>query len=408
MWRTIAVYTLGLAVVVSPLPRVCAATEAALTQDGARVLLSKDVGAERWAITHNFDEDGTVTGNVFFPGGGDPQFLWCEDITVGDGDLLLRCLGADLCTSSPCAQEDWSLIAEVPIPGSFFQPETDVEWKALGEVTLPSSFFAPGGGDRESGTQVTPDGQRVLINKDVGGDRWAITRNLTDGTVTGNVFSSGDSPDFLWCQDVSVGGDPSESTYACSIAQAVQPPCVDISGEWDYWDTGSRRCSGLWVDEDKIAATSCTGNPLFLPGFKAQIQQKGCEVSVEFAVFGGPTMHGKITGDSILLTNVDLANSLPLLGGTTSPGWVTCVLGPALAGDARFDWTWQWEGPGSLSPQDVDREVTDCSSTPVSIPASGVGFRLEGTGTLAPSPGRSDLLDCTMESVHVFYRPISE
>ena len=41
---------------------------------------------------------------------------------------------------------------------------------------------------RESGLQITPDERCTLVSKDVGTERWAITRNADDGSVTGNVF----------------------------------------------------------------------------------------------------------------------------------------------------------------------------------------------------------------------------
>jgi hypothetical protein len=52
---------------------------------------------------------------------------------------------------------------------------------------------------RESGIQRTPDGARVLVSKDVQGQRYAITQN-TDGTLTGNVFfSATGAAKFLFC-----------------------------------------------------------------------------------------------------------------------------------------------------------------------------------------------------------------
>src|SRR5262245_1237489 len=53
---------------------------------------------------------------------------------------------------------------------------------------------------RQSGVQISPDGKRVLISKDVGDERWAITLN-DDNTVTGNVFpQDGGPPQFVWCE----------------------------------------------------------------------------------------------------------------------------------------------------------------------------------------------------------------
>ena len=51
-----------------------------------------------------------------------------------------------------------------------------------------------------AGTRTTPDGKQVLISKDVGSERWAISMNLDDGTVTGNVFRPGAEPSFVWCE----------------------------------------------------------------------------------------------------------------------------------------------------------------------------------------------------------------
>lgn len=117
-----------------------------LTPDSRCILANKDVGAERWAITQNQD-DGTVTGNVFRTAGGAPAFIFCEP----NGELL-RCFGADACS----------------------------------------------GATSQRGIQTTPDGRRTLVNKDVGAERWAISRNQDDGTVTGNVFrADGGPPAFI-------------------------------------------------------------------------------------------------------------------------------------------------------------------------------------------------------------------
>ena len=116
-----------------------------VTPDTNRVLVSKDVGNERWAITRN--DDGTVTGNVFPRDGGPPSFVWCEsldddgfggfgdfwddfiDDLIGDDDdddgndqLRYACSGADACPSSPCDDDQWSFIADVTLPRSFFEP----------------------------------------------------------------------------------------------------------------------------------------------------------------------------------------------------------------------------------------------------------------------------------------------
>jgi hypothetical protein len=85
------------------------------------------VNGERWAITRN-SQDGTVTGNVFTNDGGDPKFVWCEPISdngSSDPEAVLvtySCEGADRCNASPCTVDQWSLIGQVTLPGSFFLP----------------------------------------------------------------------------------------------------------------------------------------------------------------------------------------------------------------------------------------------------------------------------------------------
>ena len=209
-----------------------------ITPDGARTLISKDVGSERWAITYNPDDD-TVTGNVFSPGGGDPQFVWCQR-TGDNGDpdpytvqIDFTCSGAGACESASCPTGEWSLIAQVTLPGSFFLPP------ASGSSASAAERVASAGtaGVTPSGLQITPDQKRTLISKDVGTERWAITRN-PDQTVTGNVFSSsGGDPKFVWCERTGDDGNPDPSAvlidYACSGAdRCVAEPCT--ASEWSF------------------------------------------------------------------------------------------------------------------------------------------------------------------------------
>lgn len=64
------------------------------------------------------------------------------------------------------------------------------------------------------GVQTSPDGLRVMTNRDIGTERWAITRHPS-GIVTGNVFrSDGGAPAFIACtpgdianQYLCLGGD---------------------------------------------------------------------------------------------------------------------------------------------------------------------------------------------------------
>ena len=210
-----------------PASSACAAARASgiqVTPDQQGVLVNKDVSDQRWTITRNLD-DLTVTGNVFSPGGGDPLFLFCEQQDQVGDDLELRCSGADSCTDSGCPE--FAFIADVTLPVSFFTPPVDVAPVAArigAAVAQARRSSSPGGRTlglvaRASGIQITPDEQRVLINKDVTDQRWSITRNLGDLTVTGNVFlPGGGDPLFLFCEQLSQTAEDVE--LRCSSASS--------------------------------------------------------------------------------------------------------------------------------------------------------------------------------------------
>ena len=72
--------------------------------------------------------------------------------------------------------------------------------------------------ERASGLQITPDERRTLISKDVAGQRWAITRNADDDTVTGNVYRDAGEPLFVWCTQKDGAGTDVE--LSCSGASS--------------------------------------------------------------------------------------------------------------------------------------------------------------------------------------------
>lgn len=182
-----------------------------VTPDEQRVLVNKDVGSERWAITRNLD-DSTVTGNVFFPQGGDPLFVFCEQTGTQEENLILSCSSAEVCRASPCGGDQWAPLAEVALPESFFEPPSAAAPEQLQQifadvVAAGIDLEVAAGVVRESGLQFTPDDRRTIISKDVGAERWAITRNLDDGSVTGNVFfPSGGPPIFVYCEETGQNG----------------------------------------------------------------------------------------------------------------------------------------------------------------------------------------------------------
>jgi N-acetylneuraminic acid mutarotase len=95
-----------------------------VTPDNRSVLVSKDVGGERWAVTRK-RADGSVSGNVFFPAGGNPLFVWCSELAENADEATYACSGADRCVASPCLPSAWTFVDEVHLPQDFFLPEDD-------------------------------------------------------------------------------------------------------------------------------------------------------------------------------------------------------------------------------------------------------------------------------------------
>lgn len=144
---------------------------------------------------------------------GDVQFIHC--VPTAPGALSYECAIASPCTAAPCAATLWQPIAGTP--------------------TLPASFFEPGG-TRESAIQVTPveisGAIYTLVNKDVGGQRWAIVQNQSNGIVTGNVFNTagGSGVQFIYCAEADEGS--SVAVFgSCSLAG----PCDGTGCGADDW-----------------------------------------------------------------------------------------------------------------------------------------------------------------------------
>ena len=209
---------LGLLLVASP---ALAASGLQITPDGSRTLVVKDVGDQRWAIVRSA---GDVSGNVYFPDGGDPQFTYCPQTSSADGNVTFACSGADRCESAPCRESDWSVIGDVTLPESFFLPETG---DAAGvRSAAPRHTDTDGAG---SGLQVTPGKSSTLVNKDLAGERWAIAR-FADGVVTGIVYrGEAAEPSFVWCEET--GTTATDVKLACSGADSCKAgPCT--AADW--------------------------------------------------------------------------------------------------------------------------------------------------------------------------------
>jgi hypothetical protein len=154
-------------------PAQTGARGATLPPDATQFLVNKDIGATRWSISLNLvpsqpGEDPldsetlidrlnrgridnrilSVTGNVFPPGGGEPQFVFCQELADSQGDLgnpssefLFSCVGTDACDRTPeeCAREEWRDIPDgerLPLPASFFLPDGGLPAPPLSDSDL--------------------------------------------------------------------------------------------------------------------------------------------------------------------------------------------------------------------------------------------------------------------------------
>jgi len=128
--------------------------------DGRTTLIQSDVGDERWAITHD-PGAATATGNVFFPGGGDAAFIYCDILGQSGDNFNLSCFGSDACPGAPC---------------------TPAQWNPLGPVTLPGSFFSPPGGSPLTTNPCPSDMERAgaqCIDRDI-----RAAQDFRNATVT--------------------------------------------------------------------------------------------------------------------------------------------------------------------------------------------------------------------------------
>lgn len=93
-----------------------------IAPDGRHILISKDVGNERWAIDYE-PASGALTGNVFRTDGAPPTFLACVRTSQPDvATLTFGCSAGDACPAAPCDPGRWTDLGSVELPASFLAP----------------------------------------------------------------------------------------------------------------------------------------------------------------------------------------------------------------------------------------------------------------------------------------------
>lgn len=186
------------------------------SRDGGRILVSKDVGAERWAITRNLD-DLSVTGNVYFTDGRDPQFISCDLVASPSS---YACYGADSCeTSCP----GYTFIANVDLPESFFR--------------LPTG---PG--------PATPTPERTPTDGGKSVFRWTLHDGCSDGRgLIARFFDKTDGG--LWPDPshvyVTESGGTIDRNLSCDTGHKIcfgAAPDGDASYHWGVGIEGDQGC----------------------------------------------------------------------------------------------------------------------------------------------------------------------
>ena len=155
------------------------------------------------------------------------------------------------------------------------------------------------------GVQSSPDGLRAMANRDVGDERWAITRHPS-GVVTGNVFrGGGQAPAFIVCtptgapnQFMCLGGD---GCLAPASAPGASPRGVSISPVGGILlankDVGSQRWA-ITQNEDG----TLTGNVFATDGSPpAFIYCEPNDAPDSFTCFGSDACGGAPCGDDFAL-----------------------------------------------------------------------------------------------------------
>jgi hypothetical protein len=99
-----------------------------------------------------------------------------------------------------------------------------VQAALLDDLLAYGSTSAEPAANGTRGVQVTPDQRYVLVNADVGNERWAIALDELN-VVTGNIFfTTAQPPVFLWCVISQVIGQIPNATIVMTCTGANRCP----------------------------------------------------------------------------------------------------------------------------------------------------------------------------------------
>jgi hypothetical protein len=305
------------ALVAAPAAAADAPRGVQFSSDGRFTFVNKDVGGQRYAIIR--EEDGTVTGNVFFTDCRTPKFIVCEPL---EGANEYACSISNACAQEPCEFDEGEPV-NVTLPADFFEPPgpAPAAATAVNETCLQPRAI-----------QMSADGERLFINKDVEGQRYAITLFDADDTLTGNVFVGPDvPPKFIACEHIS---GSQTRRFACEVADPCPPtpePCTFggfstvVTLESDFFEFDARETQTV----NTFSVTNAITNTLrigvgAIPSSAAAGETGTQAEGVAIACPGGGTV--EFTEDTIAYDACHVGNIVCTGGGEASGGHLTPVL----------------------------------------------------------------------------------
>ena len=82
----------------------------------------------------------------------------------------------------------------------------------------------------KSPVRFTPDGTAILVNKNVGNERWTITLDADRASITGNVSIGDSEVKFRWCGIVDAVGDQHDLANQTLVLHCFYgDPCTDLA-----------------------------------------------------------------------------------------------------------------------------------------------------------------------------------
>jgi hypothetical protein len=254
MQRSLLVAAVAAAVSCLLVTDVNAESGVQVTLDGTANLVSKDVGNERWAITYNIAEK-TALGNVFRSDGGEPAFVWCENIAQGGDTAVLNCFGADRCLDAPCSASDWTSLGQVELPLGFFYPPS------VTATPFPNPTTTP----RPTGTPIATDPLADLLGT------WNFTFTI-NSTFT-DTYRLRQIKSVNGVRTI-VGVDQFDETVIASRLQDISPGST-VPEEFGLFD-GSLYLCELHVFNHSLGSDSVAGRTVVTLGDGAG----GCDTSI--------------------------------------------------------------------------------------------------------------------------------